>query len=207
MERQWFENLGAGNVKYFAPPKMTMETGATATATIIRPASGVASGNPSAGAPLKVANFMVVTLTAPDNPDAFKIESQDAACKFVPEDTPIQWTFKVTPLQPGAGMHLNFSSWVMYGSDNSTCSPDNPDRHPVLSETETVAVSAIPPPANLWTRLVVYIWSNPFKSLAWLLPGGVGFALVAKLVKWIRSKRKPANPPQQSPATQASPKP
>ena len=189
-EKAWFDQLGSGDVKYHVESPMEMGTGYTATATIHRPASGVVDAGQD-GRELKVSDYMVVTLAA-DRPDAFKIDPPESVCKFVPEDATVQWPFRVTPQQPG-DQRLTFTTYVVYGDSGSACSPDNPDRHPLPSDYETVTVRAIPQPHTLWVRLVEYVYKNPWTSLVWLLPGGAGFAGATKFVKWLLARGKQRN--------------
>jgi hypothetical protein len=183
---QWYEDLPVGSVKYHVPTNMVLGESYAATAVLTPPGSTEAPG--AGDRPLKVSTYMRIVLAQPDNPGTFEVQPEQGICKFVSIDADTTWTFLVKPILPGENKHVSFSAYAVYGVDDSSCSPDNLKLINVLSDTETVTISAITG-KRAWQQIVVSFLSDPVKWIKVILPGGTGFAVIAGLIAWWRKRR------------------
>ena len=203
-EYQAYTHAPQGHTLYTIPPTMDLGHSYTASAVIYSP---TATGVPGAAHSLKVSPSMIVTLTEPTNPGAFKIEPGQSACQFIPEGGVTEWDFKVTPVDLGAtgALHFRttdtflFTSYIVYGSPEKACDSTNPLRRAFPSDTETVTVSAF---GGLSGRALNFIADNPGKCLTTLLGGGLGIPGLVTAIKWLLERyrqRKHPNPTDPSP--------
>lgn len=190
-EARAFQRTPMGHGIYDVTHVMTIGNVYPAAATLYSP-TAPASDVPANAHPIKVGAYMIVSLTDPDNPGAFKIESQQGDCQFVPESGSTQWHFRVTPerLDRSRGLGISaveklvFTSYIAYGTDPSACSPENILRRRLEVDSETVAIKAFTPD-SMWQRTLNYVANNPGKCLLYLFSGGAGIPGLAKAIEWL----------------------
>lgn len=201
-EAAQFAATPEGHALYDVPHQMSVGIPYTATATLYAPA---ATAIPGAAHTLKVSTYMIVTLTEPDNPGAFSIESQQGPCQFIPDAGLAQWNFKITPVAVNGSRifslrstdKLTFTSYIAYGSAKDACAPTNVLRHQLPVDSETVMISALDP-NSLWDRSLDFVSNNPGKALATVLGGGFGIPGIVSAIKWAagrwRRRKRPTAP-------------
>jgi hypothetical protein len=183
----WHKSLPLGLSEHHVDPLMRLGQDSTVTFTIHGPNAPAATPAP-ADAPQKiqVSPMMSVYLTAPDNPDGFKIANGDSGenPRRVPPDGTATWTWIVTPQTLGP-LKLHIDAFVVKDDKGS-------DEASYQSYDDTIDVKAV----TVWGYLTTgFIWilNNPGASLVWILPGGAGAALIGKLIHWlVTRKKKPA---------------
>lgn len=192
---EWYEGLQKGSATYQVPTDMVMGETYSATAVIHPPTSPTPAAPDSH--PLKISPYMRVVLNQTANPGTFDIKSEGNDCKFVSMDADTKWVFDVKPLVPGKDRVLDFAAYVVYGTGDATCKPENLKTIDVLSDTRRVTIAAITP-RKAWQDIVVSFITDPTKWFKFILPGGLGFAALRWLYTWWK-KRKSAKVPSPQP--------
>ena len=184
-EAQWFSQLPNGYIQYTVPATMTIGRGSTVTVTVSgykAPEPTTATG--SAPAPLKVAEWMRVEVTQPNNPDEFTITSDPSQNpKFVPIDAGATWTWTVTPNHIAKNQQLQFQASVLYGSDTSKVQQALPS----YRTTVTVQAEGV---SGLVKNAEDNFWLEPSNWFKFILPGGGGFILIGLIINWLRNRNK-----------------
>lgn len=165
-----------------------MVLGQTYSATaVIHPPTSPTPAAPDAH-PLKMSPYMRIVLNQTANPGTFEIKPEGNDCKFVSMDADTTWVFDVKPLLPGKDRVLDFAAYVVYGTGDATCKPENLKTIDVLSDTERVTIAAITP-RKAWQDIVVSFITDPTKWFKFILPGGLGFAAIKWLYSWWKKRK------------------
>ncbi len=127
---------------------------------------------------LKVVSPMLVTLSEPDNPDAFKIvqDDKESGLQFLPSDSFAEWMWTVTPLKSGSDPErLKVSAFMVFQQKLPNGMPAQAE---IGSYTATVNVKVQP------RMKIVGEWlSENWKDLLkYLIPGGAGTAFIGWLL-------------------------
>lgn len=183
---RWFQNLEKGSATYSVPASMVLGQTYSATA-VIHPPTSPTPADPNAHA-LKISPYMRIVLNQTANPGTFEIRPDGNDCKFVSMDADTTWIFSVKPLLPGKDRALDFAAYVVYGTGDATCRPENLKTIDVLSDTERVTVAAITP-RKAWQDIVVSFITDPAKWFKFILPGGLGFAALKWFIDWWKKRR------------------
>jgi hypothetical protein len=130
---------------------------------------------------LKVITPMQVQLSAPDNPEAFKIEADPikSGNLFLPENGKALWVFYVTPKQGGREpKKLKIDAYMVFDKKLPSGLP----------ETDLIWSYTAQVPVRVETMRIVsdFISKNWDKLLGFILPSGAGVALIV----WLLSRRK-----------------
>ncbi len=186
-EQQAFQQIlqGAknGGIQYYVPPNMTVGTqasvdveiyGANASAELKKQFQANGSGT------LKVITPMLVELSQPDNPGAFKIvpDSTKSGDQFLPDDGKADWVWSVTPLQAGPEK-LRIDAYMVLNAKL-------PDGQPMMREVQSYTVQV---PVKVRPRLQTvgdFFATNWDKLLGFILPSGAGVIFIL----WLISRRK-----------------
>ncbi len=196
---QVVERAKLGTWTYNVPATEIIGTEYPVSATILSPTASEAElpAGSVVATPLKVSDFMMVTLEA--DPNAFTIAraTESHACQNLPIGGSTTWKFNMTPksLGPSTALSfageqtLTFNAYMVFGEEQNTCNNTNPMSQRIKSASRQVKVLAVTP-SSLWNRFLAYLTDNPGKCLLWLLPGGGGFIAFAKGLKWLIGKLK-----------------
>ena len=182
----WHKALPDGLSVHHVDPIMRLGKESTVTFTIHGPSAPVFTPAPGTTSDrLQVSPMMSVLLTAPNNPDGFKIV--DGASpqnpKRVAPDGATTWTWTVTPQQLGK-LKLHIEAYVLRRDRES-------DNASYKSYDDTIEVHSI----TLWGYLVMgvtWVLNHPAESLKWILPGGAGAAMIGKFIHWLLTRKKKA---------------
>lgn len=188
---RWFQSLQKGSAIYSVPATMVLGQTYSATA-VIHPPTSPQPASPDAHA-LKISPYMRIVLSQTGNPGTFDIRPDGNDCKFVSTDADTTWVFNVKPLLPGKDRALDFAAYVVYGTGDTSCRPENLKTIDVLSDTERVTIAAITR-QQAWQEMVVSFVTDPSKWFKFILPGGIGFAALKWLITWWNKRRKAAKP-------------
>ncbi len=186
-EQQAFQQIlkraKTGGIQYYIPPNMTVGTqasvdveiyGANASAELKKQFQATGSGT------LKVITPMLVELSQPDNPGAFKIvpDSTKSGDQFLPDDGKADWVWSVTPLQAGP-KKLRIDAYMVLNAKL-------PDGQPMMREVQSYTVQV---PVKVRPRLQTvgdFFATNWDKLLGYILPSGAGVIFIL----WLISRRK-----------------
>jgi hypothetical protein len=185
-EAQWFDQLKTGAIRYTVPTQMTIGDPSSVSVTIFGYQAAVpASADPNQQpAPLKVSNFMRVTLSQDDNPDEFTVVHGDNADEqFVPVNSSATWKWTVTPKHLGKNLKLQLQAFVLYSDPKQGIQQS----FPAASREVTVVAEGV--------KGIVHdardsFWSDPSIWIKYMLPGGAGFAALAAIVAWWIKRKK-----------------
>jgi len=172
---------------------MQQDKPSTVTVRIYGPEADVAAGgmsNESIGSSqLKVVASMDVSLTQPDNPNAFDITPEAGPHQgeqFVPPDRYAEWDWNVKPRAGEQERRLHITATMVF---NSKLPDGTPMRTEIASRNVVVRV-------EVKTRLQLtldWLGDNWSKLLTYLLPSGAGTTF---LLYWLSKRRKPEQPSQ-----------
>jgi hypothetical protein len=182
------KNAKSGEIKYHVPSDMVVAEVQTVTVRIYGPAASQAQKqdfSATGSGSLKVVSPMLVTLSEPDNPDAFKIVQDDRewGLQFLPSNSFAEWMWTVTPLKSSSDPDkLRISAFMVFQQKLPNGMPAQAE---IGSYTATVKVKVEP------RMKVVGEWlSENWKDvLKYLIPGGAGTAFIAWLVSRSSGKR------------------
>ena len=183
---QWYESLEKGSAAYTVPASMVLGQTYSATA-VIHPPTSPTPADPNAH-PLKISPYMRIVLNQTANPGTFEIKPADNDCKFVSMDADTTWVFNVKPLLPGKDRTLDFAAYVVYGTGDGTCRPENLKTIDILTQTETVSISALTWPEFI-QKVTVDFLSDPGSWFKFILPGGAGFITISGLIAWWKKRK------------------
>jgi len=191
-EAKWFDQLKTGAIQYDVPQQMTIGQPSAVTVTIYGYQAPVpATTDPQQTAPLKVSNFMRVTIAQNDNPDEFTItHGQNADEQFVPVNGSAAWSWTVTPKHLGKNLKLQLQAFVLYSDPKLGIQQS----FPASSREVTVVAEGV---KGIVSNARDSFWSDPSVWIKYMLPGGAGFAALAAIVAWW-VKRKKGDPGKDS---------
>lgn len=186
-EQQAFDQIvkqaKTGGIQYHIPPDMTVGTpvsvtveiyGTNASPDLKKEFQATGSGT------LKVITPMLVQLSQPDNPGAFKIEADTTKSgdQFLPDYGKADWIWEVTPLQ-GGQKKLKIDAYMVLNAKL-------PNGQPMMREVRSYTVQV---PVKVKPRLQAvgeFFATNWDKLLGYVLPSG---AVVFFLI-WLFSRKK-----------------
>ena len=186
-EAKWFDQLKTGAIQYNVPAQMTIGEASAVSVTIsgYQAPAPQPAGPDSTTAPLKVSNFMRVTLTQDDNPDEFTVvHGQNADEQFVPISGSASWSWTVTPKHLGKNLKLRLQAFVLYQDPKLGIQQS----FPAASRDVTVVAEGI---KGIASDARDSFWSDPQVWIKYMLPGGAGFAALAAIVGWWVKRKKP----------------
>lgn len=183
----WRASLQSGAIEYNVPPVMIAQQGSTVTVIVhgykdpnphvLKAGAGVAS------AAVKVSDMMEVDLIG--SPTEFTIVPQATpATQFVPIDGYATWIWSVTPVNEATAQQLTVK--VSLIPDASSGLP----AQLLAAPPYTVDVKV----ESLWSVLADRWHKDPMTAIAYLLPGGAGWAALGTLLTtlgvgtWLRNK-------------------
>ena len=181
--QKWEKELKTGKIEYNLPTKMSLPDATTVSVVVhgYEDVSGLVPAGAQSAA-LKVSQRMRVVLSAEENPNEFKIESDGTKdVQLVPIDGTARWQWKVTPKEPAKDQKLTIRALLVYPNDPNKAAVE------ITSYTAEVSVQV----GSVWEWAKYLLWNDPIGLVKYLLPGGAGFAFVAGLVVWWWKRRHP----------------
>ena len=191
-EAKWFDQLKTGAIQYNVPQQMTLGQPSSVAVTIFGYQAPVpaATDPQQQTAPLKVSNFMRVTISQDDNPDEFTIaHGQNADEQFVPVSGTASWTWTVTPKHLGKSLKLRLQAFVLYSDPKQGIQQS----FPAASKEVTVVAEGV---KGIVSNARDSFWSDPSIWIKYMLPGGAGFAALAAVIGWWIKRKKPDAAPK-----------
>jgi hypothetical protein len=180
-EQRMFDDIVSraetGAIQYHVPPTMVVNEEVSVAVDIYgAKTTEAATGKEK----LKVITPMLVLLTAPDNPQAFKIEPDPVKSgdEYLPADGKAQWVWAVTPLQGGKEpKKLKIDAYMVA---NAKLPSGQPMTRLIHSYTVQVPVQV-----TYWIIVSDFVRENWDKLLGYILPSGAGVGLII----WLISRR------------------
>lgn len=174
-----------GKITYSVPDSMTVGTPESVSVDTFganaSPDSANQSGVTGTGT-LKVIPSMMVELSAPDNPEAFKIQADAVKTgnQFLPDSGTAEWVWTVTPLSGGGDpKKLKIDAYMVLNAKL-------PNGQPMTSFLKSFTV---PVPVKVQPRLQTvgsFFASNWTTLLGYIVPSGAGVGFLL----WLLSRRK-----------------
>ncbi len=185
-EAAWFNQLKTGAIQYNVPTQMTLGDPAAVSVSIYGYQAPVPAASSAPTSPLKVSNFMRVTLSQDDNPDEFTVVHGDNADEqFVPVNGSVTWKWTVTPKHLGKNLKLQLQAFVLYSDPKQGIQQS----FPAASRQVTVVAQGV---KGIFSDARDSFWSDPQVWIKYMLPGGAGFAALAAIIGWWIKRKKPA---------------
>ena len=180
-EQRMFDDIvnraETGAIQYHVPPTMVVNEEVSVEVDIY----GAKTAEAVTGQEkLKVITPMLVLLTAPDNPQAFKIEPDPVKSgdEYLPADGKAQWVWAVTPLQGGKeAKKLKIDAYMVA---NAKLPSGQPMTRLIHSYTVQVPVQV-----SYFVVVSDFVRENWDKLLGYILPSGAGVGLII----WLLSRR------------------
>lgn len=185
-EAKWFDQLKSGSIDYHVPGEMVIGKPSEVWVTVYgyKAPAPAPQADGSAPEPLKVSDYMRVTISQDDNPDEFTIVHGDNAdAQFVPINSNTTWKWTVTPKHLGQGMKLQFQAYVIYSDPAKGVQ----QAFPSTSKVVTVQAEGV---TGIATQARDNFWLQPLNWFKYMLPGGAGFAAIVAVISWWNKRRK-----------------
>jgi hypothetical protein len=178
-----------GKMVYDVPTRMTVGEAMTVKVDLLGSNAdpGSVKFTPTGAADLKISPLMEVTLSEPENPDAFTIvaDPMQSGSQIVQVDGKAEWAWKVVPNQGGKlPKVLQIDAYMMLNEQQPGAQIFHSE--PIRSATVSVPVSV----KGFWSRAGDFLQKNWATLAGYVLPSGAGAALFVFLFNRRKSKAK-----------------